>query len=150
MVIFITKVFTSALDDLLNYCSNAFTNYFTKDVELKVNVSGHVVAFLADNFLYYYDPVSDRRFRPKKEVFDYLGLGTSQRPVPKPMAEESVDSYTSSSKATEFDDNNGPETVRWVLNGPGSWTPFIGEEQVPKSTKKAWDAVFERRMGGQN
>ncbi|XP_077229010.1 methyl-CpG-binding domain-containing protein 5-like [Tasmannia lanceolata] len=101
---------------------------------------------------YYFDPVSHRSFRSKKEVIDYLGLGTSQRPVPKPMAEESMDCYISSasSEAMEFDDNNVPETVTWVLTGPRSWTPFIGGEQVPESTKKGWDDVYERRMGGQN
>ncbi|XP_077215924.1 uncharacterized protein LOC143850577 [Tasmannia lanceolata] len=53
-------------------------------------------------------------------------------------------------KAMAFDHNNVPEKVTWVLTEPakGLWSPFLGEEKVPESTKKEWDAAFERRSRG--
>ncbi|XP_031487042.1 uncharacterized protein LOC116255384 isoform X2 [Nymphaea colorata] len=43
------------------------------------------------------------------------------------------------SKRKKFDFFSRPAKVRWVLDGPnGSWTPFIGDEELSESTKRAW------------
>lgn len=48
------------------------------------------------------------------------------------------------SSALNFDFVNVPENVVWVLtdSSAGSWTPFIGNKEVPESTTQEWAAAF--------
>ncbi|XP_077214485.1 methyl-CpG-binding domain-containing protein 5-like [Tasmannia lanceolata] len=106
----------------------------------------------------YVDPVSNRRFSSKKKVLDFLKIEAVQSPGPKPKAEESMDGHTSSGSSRlhcspstmEFDYDDVPEKVTWVLTDPaqGSWTPFLSEGKVSESTKKEWEVAFERRSCG--
>ncbi|XP_077232713.1 methyl-CpG-binding domain-containing protein 5-like [Tasmannia lanceolata] len=133
--------------------------------EVKMRTSGAQAGTKKDR--YYYDPTSRKRFRSKKEVFDFLETGTVQRSRPKPKAEEQYDTHTPSGKSRSherdgslskrkrdisFDYVNRPEKVKWVLTDPaeGLWTPYVSEEKVSKPTRRAWSAALEYRSGGFN
>ncbi|XP_031487041.1 methyl-CpG-binding domain-containing protein 5-like isoform X1 [Nymphaea colorata] len=112
---------------------------------IKVRTSG-ATAGARDK--YFYDPVSNRRFRSKKEVLSFLQTGKLGRYKPKVRKESDAHSTHSTdkdlpaglnSKRKKFDFFSRPAKVRWVLDGPnGSWTPFIGDEELSESTKRAW------------
>ncbi|CAN6472178.1 unnamed protein product [Victoria cruziana] len=117
-------------------------------IEFKVRTSG---ATAGTRDKYFYDPVSNRRFRSKKEVFCFLQTGKLGRYKPKVRVNESdanstdKDHYAGlSSKRKRFDFLSRPAKVRWVLDGSEtSWTPFIDEQEVPESSKRAWLAALD-------
>ncbi|CAN6442638.1 unnamed protein product [Victoria cruziana] len=109
---------------------------------IKVRTSG-ATAGARDK--YFYDPVSNRRFRSKKEVLNFLQTGKLGRYKPKALKEldaHSTDKDLSAglnSKRKNIDFFSRPAKVKWVLDGPnGTWTPFIGNEELSESTKRAW------------
>ncbi|CAN6692692.1 unnamed protein product [Malus baccata var. baccata] len=121
-------------------------------VQEKVRSSG---ATAGSTDRYYIDPVSGRRFRSKIEVLRFLETGTAKKAktenasVDKTSVEGSGSQKKKSStkpktSALNFDYNNVPEKVEWVLTATSgeSWTPFIDNKKVPESTSKEWAAAF--------
>ncbi|XP_038893740.1 LOW QUALITY PROTEIN: methyl-CpG-binding domain-containing protein 6 [Benincasa hispida] len=105
---------------------------------------------------YYFDPISNRRFRSKIEVLYFLETGTLRKrkksldgnPTSTDGSEEPKSKKSSSnakSAPLNFDFFNVPEKVEWVLTDPSkdAWTPFIGSEKVRESTKRAWVGAFQ-------
>ena len=47
-------------------------------------------------------------------------------------------------KPLNFDFINVPEKVGWLLTNASadSWTPFLGDDQVPESTRQDWATAF--------
>ncbi|KAL0533664.1 hypothetical protein IC582_027705 [Cucumis melo] len=105
---------------------------------------------------YYFDPVSNRRFRSKIEVLYFLETGTLRKrkksldgnPSSTDGSDEPKGKKSSSnakSAPLNFDFFNVPEKVEWVLTDPSqdAWTPFIDNEKVPESTKCEWVGAFQ-------
>lgn len=46
---------------------------------------------------------------------------------------------------TNFDYSDAPEKIQWVLtkSSEDTWTPFIGKDKVPESTKREWAVAFK-------
>ncbi|KAL7174000.1 hypothetical protein ACSBR2_033284 [Camellia fascicularis] len=94
---------------------------------------------------YYFDPVSGRRFRSKKEVDYFLETGSTRKRKRDPDTNSLENSGGHKSSAPlNFEFNDVPENVRWVLTNASrdQWTPFVGDKMVPKSTRKEWNAAF--------
>ncbi|PQQ11698.1 methyl-CpG-binding domain-containing protein 5 [Prunus yedoensis var. nudiflora] len=123
-------------------------------VEERVRASG---ATAGSTDRYYVDPVSGRRFRSKVEVLYFLETGTIKKKKTTENASGDKTSVEGSgshkkkksstkpkSSALNFDFVNLPENVVWVLTdaSAGSWTPFIGNKEVPESTTQEWAAAF--------
>ncbi|KAF4362204.1 methyl-CpG-binding domain-containing protein 5 [Cannabis sativa] len=117
-------------------------------VEVKVRASG---ASAGTTDRYYFDPVSKRRFRSKKEVLYFLQTGT--RPKRKIDADAaSVDnsgehkqkaSTSEKGSVKNFNFSDVPENVQWVLSDSSEdWKAFIGNDQVLESSKRDWLAAF--------
>lgn len=53
-------------------------------------------------------------------------------------------SKTAKRSALNFDFSNVPEKVDWILtdSSEGSWTPYLGDDKVPESSKQDWAAAF--------
>lgn len=97
---------------------------------------------------YFYDPVSQRRFRSKAEVFSFLETGKIGRYKPKAKSEGEVGRKRKVSSGTfqnaSFDPNIRPTKVRWVLNdSEGSWIPFINEDDVNGFNSKEGECSFD-------
>ncbi|XP_022753830.1 methyl-CpG-binding domain-containing protein 5-like [Durio zibethinus] len=123
-------------------------------VEYRVRSSG-ATAGLVDK--YYVDPSSGRKFRSKKEVLYFLETGMLQPKRKKgtetPGSEEVSTGISAGNKQKKsdkkpkplnFDFSNVPEKVGWLLMNASadSWTPFLGDDQVPESTRQDWTAAF--------
>ncbi|KAJ8770972.1 hypothetical protein K2173_022873 [Erythroxylum novogranatense] len=114
-------------------------------VEDRVRTSG-VTAGMVDK--YYFDPVSGRKFRSKKEVQIYLETGTTRKK--KKGIENSdgdinpLESSSQKRKLIEFDYANPPYSVSWVITDADedTWTPFIKGKRVPEHEKQSWDVEF--------
>ncbi|MBA0844449.1 hypothetical protein Goarm_001546, partial [Gossypium armourianum] len=106
---------------------------------------------------YYVDPTSGRKFRSKKEVLYFLENGSPQpkRKKGTELPGSEVPSTGNSpgqkqkksakkQKPLNFDFINVPEKVDWFLTDAcsDSWTPFLGNDLVPESTKQDWAAAF--------
>eukprot|EP01018_Ginkgo_biloba_P025561 Gb_12376 [translate_table: standard] len=98
---------------------------------------------------YYYDPVSNRRFRSRAEVFNFLETGKVGRYKPKIKSEGEVGrkrkaSDVLSQNASSLDHSIRPTKVRWVLNdSEGSWIPFISEEELNEFNRKEGERFFD-------
>ncbi|XWS28835.1 hypothetical protein CRYUN_Cryun25bG0105700 [Craigia yunnanensis] len=123
-------------------------------VEERVRISG-ATAGMVDK--YYVDTSSGRKFRSKKEVHYFLETGT-----PQPKRKKGTETHGSEEVSTgisagnkqkksdkkpkplNFDFINVPEKVGWLLTNSSedSWTPFLGDDLVPKSTRQDWAAAF--------
>ncbi|XP_050369643.1 methyl-CpG-binding domain-containing protein 5-like [Argentina anserina] len=117
-------------------------------VEYKVRSSG-ATAGITDR--YYYDPVSGRRFRSKKEVLRFMETGTLKKNADSDKTSEEGSaskkqrkSSTKPRSVVNFDFSDVPAKVEWVLTDSSqwSWTPFIGDQKVPESTAKEWANAF--------
>ncbi|KAF8397486.1 hypothetical protein HHK36_016403 [Tetracentron sinense] len=128
-------------------------------MEEKVRSSG---ATAGSKDRYFYDPISGRQFRSKKEVLCFMETGTSGRykrktkknsdaNVMSPGRSEGHKQKGSGSKrkgprsnALNFDYINPPAKVEWVLtdSAEGSWTPFISDKRVPESSQREWAAAY--------
>uniref|UniRef100_A0A0D6QZI1 MBD domain-containing protein n=2 Tax=Araucaria cunninghamii TaxID=56994 RepID=A0A0D6QZI1_ARACU len=110
--------------------------------ELKTREAGSS-AGLKDK--YYYDPVSQRRFRSKVEVLTYLETGKVGRHRPK--TEREVGRKRKSGlfyNAASLDPNIKLTKVRWVLDdSDGSWIPFVNEEELNGYNKKEGERCFD-------
>ncbi|KAF5178487.1 methyl-CpG-binding domain-containing protein [Thalictrum thalictroides] len=103
---------------------------------------------------YYIDPETGRRFRSKREVQEYVknggAQGTEGRPYKRLKTNKKDTAKTMPSKSSEaippinFDDDEPPEKVRWVLgNSTGDlWIPFIGEQRVPENIRLQWATMY--------
>ncbi|XP_011624096.1 uncharacterized protein LOC18436098 isoform X1 [Amborella trichopoda] len=120
--------------------------------EIKVRANG-LTAGTKDK--YFYDPVSKRKFRSKKEVFSFLETGKLGRYKPKPKSDvaeaqssEKETNPPSSSKVQrnklgssspkkkgKFDFVNRPSSVKWVLEAEGQWLAFIDGQELPESSE---------------
>ncbi|GAB4860153.1 Methyl-CpG-binding domain protein 5 [Ancistrocladus abbreviatus] len=122
-------------------------------VEFRIRSSG---ASAGTTDKYYMDPVSNRRFRSKKEVLFFLEFGHVKKKIANsdgdsPAKNNSVGQKRkkSGSKAAvsvenfKFDDV--PEKVKWELTDvhTGVWRPLLGSVQrVPETAKQEWAAAF--------
>lgn len=63
--------------------------------------------------------------------------------------QEKSGSKKKKSAPLNFDFNNPPEKVRWVLTDAvkDQWTPFVGDKIIPKSTRQEWNAAFQFSCG---
>ncbi|KAL4188846.1 hypothetical protein AMTRI_Chr08g204080 [Amborella trichopoda] len=133
--------------------------------EIKVRANG-LTAGTKDK--YFYDPVSKRKFRSKKEVFSFLETGKLGRYKPKPKSDgaeaqssEKETNPPSSSKVQrnklgssspkkkgKFDFVNRPSSVKWVLEAEGQWLAFIDGQELPESSKKAWVSALGLNASG--
>ncbi|XP_010264451.1 PREDICTED: uncharacterized protein LOC104602459 isoform X2 [Nelumbo nucifera] len=123
-------------------------------MESRVRSSG-VTAGMRDR--YFYDPVSGRQFRSKREVLCFLETGMSGRQRAKSKKKDTnadvtplkTSEHPSSggkrANGSTFDFLNRPAKVKWVLtdSATGSWTPFIGDEKLPESRKQEWATAFK-------
>lgn len=106
---------------------------------------------------YYFDPVSSRKFRSKKEVLYFLETGSRKKSkkqaessdadaTPMDSSGEQKQNASTSTKgsALNFNFSSVPEKVQWVLadSSGESWNAFIGDKQVPESSKRDWLAAF--------
>ncbi|KAL9238776.1 hypothetical protein vseg_013154 [Gypsophila vaccaria] len=106
---------------------------------------------------YFIDPVTNRRFRSRKEVFRFLedgttpsqkkktadsdannslNLATVKRKKPDPKAKISIDNF-------KFDDV--PQKVTWVLTDvyEGTWSAKTNVvDKVPESSQQEWYSAF--------
>lgn len=121
---------------------------------------------------YFFDPVSDHRFRSKKDVFKFLQTGNINRLGSKRKTEDHDGKTSAEKKSSPGHEAAGnantpvsslssqnfsglqntagvgvskrPTKVRWVLNSSeGSWVPFIGEEEMNESNLKEEDLIFD-------
>ncbi|XP_074289950.1 methyl-CpG-binding domain-containing protein 5-like [Silene latifolia] len=111
---------------------------------------------------YFIDPASNRRFRSKKEVFQYLETGTTPKQKRK-NADSDAENTQGALQVTEtpnkrkkseakakvsmknFNFDEVPDKVKWDLIDvfEGTWRPLInGVERVPESSKQEWTAAF--------
>lgn len=103
---------------------------------------------------YYYDPVTQRRFRSKIEVLSYLETGIIGRYKPKVKSEGQVGRKRKTSAAfyqyaASFDNSFRPTKVRWVLNDTdGSWIPFVNEENTADFNRKEGERLFDLNRNG--
>lgn len=106
---------------------------------------------------YYYDPVTQRRFRSKIEVLSYLETGVIGRYRPKGKSEGQVGQVGRKRKASAafyqyaatFDNSFRPTKVRWVLNDTdGSWIPFVNEENSVDFNRKEGERLFDLNRNG--
>lgn len=106
---------------------------------------------------YYYDPVTQRRFRSKIEVLSYLETGIIGRYKPKGKSEGQVGQVGRKRKASaafyqyaaSFDNSFRPTKVRWVLNDTdGSWIPFVNEEHSVDFNRKEGERLFDLNHNG--
>ncbi|KAI8525843.1 hypothetical protein RHMOL_Rhmol13G0262300 [Rhododendron molle] len=111
------------------------------------------ITIVLSKFKYYIEPVSGRRFRSKVEVDYFLQTGNKPNKKAKPDADanrqEKSGSKKKKSAPLNFDFNNPPEKVRWVLTDAvkDQWTPFVGDKIIPKSTRQEWNAAFQFSSG---
>ncbi|CAI0393380.1 unnamed protein product [Linum tenue] len=109
--------------------------------------------------LYYFDPVSRRRFRSKREVQYFLETGS----VKKQKKAESSDANANSAEGSsakksktpkkearvashlDFNFSNVPDSVEWILAdaNKGTWTPSVAGKKPPDSERQIWDATFK-------
>ncbi|KAK6234861.1 Methyl-CpG DNA binding - like 9 [Theobroma cacao] len=123
-------------------------------VEDRVRTSG-ATAGTVDK--YYVDPSSGRKFRSKKEVLYFIETGITPTKRKKGMETSGTEEVSTGisadtkqrksekkTKPLNFDFTNVPEKVDWLLTNASvdSWTPFLGDEQVPESTRQDWAAAF--------
>ncbi|XVF20047.1 hypothetical protein REPUB_Repub11eG0164600 [Reevesia pubescens] len=123
-------------------------------IEERVRSSG-VTAGLLDK--YYVEPSSGRKFRSKKEVLYFLENGNlppkRKKETEIPGSEEVSTGISAGNKQKKsdkkpkplnFDFINVPERVDWLLTNASadSWTPILGDDQVPESTRQDWAAAF--------
>ncbi|GAB4824406.1 Methyl-CpG-binding domain protein 5 [Ancistrocladus abbreviatus] len=122
-------------------------------VEFRVRSSG---ASAGARDKYYMDPVSNRRFRSKKEVLYFLEYGHAKKKTLNSDGDTleknsssgqkrktSVPKAAVSMENFKFDDV--PEKVKWELTDvyAGSWRPLLGSvERVPETDKQEWAAAF--------
>ncbi|XP_059627756.1 methyl-CpG-binding domain-containing protein 5-like [Cornus florida] len=110
---------------------------------------------------YYVEPVAGRRFRSKQEVLYFLETGSKRKRKLNPDADATSSESPGAPKQKKsgskkkkkkpsapppnFDFDNVPEEVSWVLTdaSSGTWSPYIGDEKVPQSTKQEWAAALE-------
>ncbi|CAH2069430.1 unnamed protein product [Thlaspi arvense] len=108
--------------------------------------------------LYYFEPITGRKFRSRTEVLYYLEHGTSSRGSKKAESTdlssdhfEGQGSKRASRKAKEppppplnFDFGNPPEKVSWCMSSTGeeAWTPFVGDDKVQDSVRRDWCTAF--------
>lgn len=96
---------------------------------------------------YFFDPVSDHRFRSKKDVFKFLESGcirgaSSKRKNEDPHGKTSAEN--GSSNEAKVHASKRPTKVRWVLNSSeGSWVPFVDEEEMNGSNLKEGELIFD-------
>ncbi|KAH9627525.1 hypothetical protein KSS87_016239 [Heliosperma pusillum] len=111
---------------------------------------------------YFIDPATNRRFRSKKEVFQYLETGTTPKQKRK-NADSDAENTQVALQVTEtpnkrkkseakakvsmknFNFDEVPDKVKWDLIDvfEGTWRPLInGVERVPESSKQEWTAAF--------
>ncbi|CAI0393085.1 unnamed protein product [Linum tenue] len=108
---------------------------------------------------YYFDPVSRRRFRSKREVQYFLETGS----VKKQKKAESSDANANSAEGSsakksktpkkearvashlDFNFSNVPDSVEWILAdaNKGTWTPSVAGKKPPDSERQIWDATFK-------
>lgn len=102
---------------------------------------------------YFFDPVSENRFRSKIDVFKFLETGNIRRlsskrkkedPDDKTSAEKKSSVKKESSNKAGVNVSKRPTKVRWVLNSSeGSWIPFIGEEEMDGSNLNEEELIFD-------
>lgn len=96
---------------------------------------------------YFFDPVSDHRFRSKKDVFKFVETGyirglSSKRKNEDPDGKTSAENKSSNTAGVYA--SKRPTKVRWVLNSSeGSWVPFIDEEDMNGSNLKEGELIFD-------
>lgn len=96
---------------------------------------------------YFFDPVSDHRFRSKKDVFKFVETGyirglSSKRKNEDPDGKTSAENKSSNTAGVHA--SKRPTKVRWVLNSSeGSWVPFIDEEDMNGSNLKEGELIFD-------
>ncbi|CAF2074648.1 unnamed protein product [Brassica napus] len=133
--------------------------------EEKVRTSG-TKAGLVDKF--YYEPVTNRKFRSRTEVMYYLEHGTPKKKNKKSVNNSDTKSQRSEDRGSykrltqsnkkaneqpppspppmplDFDFLNVPEKVIWTgTNGlQEAWCPFIGDYKIQESVSQDWDRAF--------
>ncbi|XP_062084961.1 methyl-CpG-binding domain-containing protein 5-like [Humulus lupulus] len=119
-------------------------------VEDRVRVSG---ASAGTTDRYYFDPISNRKFRSKKEVLYFLQTGTRLKRKKEFDADAPSGDNSGAHKqkactiekgsARNFNFSDVPENVQWVLSDSSEeWKAFIGNDQVLESSKRDWLAAF--------
>lgn len=123
-------------------------------VEDRVRTSG---ATAGTRDRYYFDPVSSRKFRSKKEVLYFLETGSRKKskkqtessdadttPMDSSGEQKQNASTNIKGSALNFNFSSVPEKVQWVLadSSGESWNALIGDKQVPESSKRDWLAAF--------
>ncbi|GMG98264.1 hypothetical protein Nepgr_000104 [Nepenthes gracilis] len=123
-------------------------------VEFRVRSSG---ASAGTKDKYYVDPVSNSRFRSKKEVLFFLETGQKKKKravnsdgdTPSANNSHSQKRKKSASKATvsvkNFNFDDVPAKVKWSLTDvyEGLWRPLLGGvERVAETAKQEWAATF--------
>ncbi|KAK1265209.1 Methyl-CpG-binding domain-containing protein 5 [Acorus gramineus] len=102
---------------------------------------------------YYYDPQSNRKFRSKREVEDYLNNVSPQTKMARTDA-KSTPSSSSPAPKKRFSsrDDDRPTKIHWILNDDSgfSWKPIIGEQPVPEHKRQSWESAFELACQGNN
>ncbi|XP_050235600.1 methyl-CpG-binding domain-containing protein 5 [Mercurialis annua] len=128
-------------------------------VEDRVRVAG-ATAGTVDK--YYTDPVSNRRFRSKKEVQYYLETGMLKPKKTKGTENPEIDSSSTGSAGSKrsqkankkakvvkrnFDYVNVPEKVEWSLTDANqdTWSPSIGGQKVAEFERQNWDFEMTHR-----
>ncbi|PSR89842.1 Methyl-CpG-binding domain-containing protein [Actinidia chinensis var. chinensis] len=97
---------------------------------------------------YYFEPASGRKFRSRKEVEYFLQTGSKRKKTANPDADANSQEKSGSKKKRSaplnFDFNDVPENVRWVMTDAvkDQWTPFIGDQIVPKSARQEWNSAY--------
>lgn len=103
---------------------------------------------------YYYDPVTQRRFRSKVEVLNYLETGMIGRYKPKIKSDGQVGRKRKTSAAfyqyaASFDNSFRPTKVRWVLNDTdGTWIPFVNGENLADFNANEGERLFDLNRNG--
>lgn len=103
---------------------------------------------------YYYDPVTQRRFRSKVEVLSYLETGMIGRYRPKVKSDGQVGRKRKTSAAfyqyaASFDNSFRPTKVRWVLNDTdGTWIPFVNGENMADFNTNEGERLFDLNRNG--
>ncbi|XP_050233545.1 flocculation protein FLO11-like [Mercurialis annua] len=112
---------------------------------------------------YYADPVSNRRFRSKKEVQYYLETGMLKPKKTKATENPEIDSSSTGSAGSKksqktnkkakvvkrnFDYVNVPEKVEWALTDAiqDKWTPSVGGQKVAESERQNWEFEMTHRQ----
>ncbi|CAI0539745.1 unnamed protein product [Linum tenue] len=111
---------------------------------------------------YYYDPVSRRRFRSKREVQYFLETGSVKKQKRAENSDANANSFLKSAEGSstqksktpkkearvashlDFNFSNVPDSVEWILAdaNKGTWTPFVAGKKPPDSERQIWDVTF--------